>query len=104
VNNDFEREYPTRSQDASNDEAAAPVEVPMSALSPEAFANLLESFVLREGTDYGSSEVSLETKTRQVMAQVKNGKVKIVFDPALESVTLMTANDWRKLQASRGGA
>jgi uncharacterized protein YheU (UPF0270 family) len=74
-----------------------PVEVPMEQLSQEVLAALVESFVLREGTDYGAAEVSHGTKNQQVLRQLKNGQVKIVFDPDSESVTLMLAEDFRRL-------
>lgn len=75
-----------------------PIEIPLDALSPDALAGVIESFVLREGTDYGASEVPLETKTRQVRKQLDDGKIRIVFDPATESVTLMTEHEWKKSQ------
>ncbi len=75
----------------------APLEIPSSSLSPEVLAAITESFILREGTDYGSHEVDLLTKITQVQKQIAKGQVKIVFDPNTESVNLMTALDWRKI-------
>ncbi len=39
--------------------------IPWQDISPDALDNLLESFVLREGTDYGEHERSLEQKSRR---------------------------------------
>lgn len=78
--------------------AAPPVLVPADALNPDILSSVIESFVLREGTDYGREEISLEKKLDQVRQQVLSGKVKIVFDPNSESVTLMTDRDWKKLK------
>lgn len=78
-------------------EPTPPVEVPMENLSEEILAALVESFVLREGTDYGLVEASHEAKQRQVMKQLESGKVKIVFDPDSESVTLMLADEFIRL-------
>lgn len=75
-----------------------PVEVPMENLSPEILHAVIESFILREGTDYGVSEVLLETKINQIRKQIDKKQIKIVFDFETESVTLMTENDWKKLQ------
>ena len=36
--------------------------IPWQDLSPETLENLIESFVLREGTDYGEHERTLEQK------------------------------------------
>jgi len=70
-------------------EPGDPVEVPHTLLSPDALRGLIESFVLREGTDYGDREFTHEQKVAQVMAQLENGDARIVFDPETESVTLL---------------
>ena len=69
-------------------EAAEPVEVPYSELPPELLHAVIESFVLREGTDYGEREFSLEEKVAKVVAQLKGGEAKILFDPESDSVTI----------------
>ena len=78
---------------------AEPIEIPLEALSAEALSNLIESFVLREGTDYGSSEVLHDTKISQVRKQLERDEVKIVFDPSTQSVTLLTAQQFQKLKS-----
>jgi uncharacterized protein YheU (UPF0270 family) len=70
-------------------EPAEPIEVPHTLLSPDALRGLVESFVLREGTDYGAHEFTHEQKVAQVMAQLESGDARIVFDPETESVTLL---------------
>jgi uncharacterized protein len=69
-------------------ETPEPVEVPYTELSPELLHAVIESFVLREGTDYGEREVALEDKVAGVVAQLKRGEAKIIFDPESESVTI----------------
>jgi uncharacterized protein YheU (UPF0270 family) len=76
---------------------APPVLVPSEALSPEALDGIIDNFILREGTDYGSEEVTRETKIQRVRKQIEKSDVKIVYDPNTESVTLMTDLQWRKL-------
>ena len=66
-----------------------PVEVPSGELSPEALRGVAESFVLREGTDYGERDVPFEAKVQQVLRQLERGEAKILFDPVTESVTLV---------------
>jgi uncharacterized protein YheU (UPF0270 family) len=68
---------------------ATPVEVPWTALSPEALRGVIEAFVLREGTDYGASEVSHEEKLRQVHRELERGTARIMFDPGTSTVTLL---------------
>jgi uncharacterized protein len=70
-------------------EAPEPIEVPHTELSTELLQAVIESFVLREGTDYGEREFSLEDKVAKVIAQLKRGEAKIVFDPETDSVTIV---------------
>jgi uncharacterized protein YheU (UPF0270 family) len=70
-------------------ESTEPVEIPHSDLSPEALQGLVESFVLREGTDYGDREFTHSQKVAQVIAQLECGQARILYDPATESVTLL---------------
>lgn len=58
------------------------MQIPHTALSPEALQNLLEEFVTREGTDYGQHTYSLADKVRQVLRQIETGKAMILYDPA----------------------
>ncbi|HTD73939.1 MAG TPA: YheU family protein [Steroidobacteraceae bacterium] len=69
-------------------EAPEPVEVPYRELSAELLHAVVESFVLREGTDYGEREYSFEEKVAHVMRQLQKGEAKILFDPESESVTI----------------
>ena len=76
---------------ASGDADSAPVEVPFEELSADALRGLAEAFVLREGTDYGATEVSFGVKVEQVLAQLRRREARIVFVPATESVDLQPA-------------
>jgi uncharacterized protein YheU (UPF0270 family) len=82
--------------ESDRQEELPPVEIPIDKISPEALDNIVREFILREGTDYGAVEISLETKLKQVHAQIKKGDVKIIFDPNTESVTLRTPYLFRK--------
>jgi uncharacterized protein YheU (UPF0270 family) len=63
--------------------------VPYLSLDKETLQNLIESFILREGTDYGEAEVSLNEKSQKVLKQIKNGEVLILYSELSESVTLI---------------
>jgi len=69
--------------------------IPWQELDPETLASLIEHFVLREGTDYGEEEVSLEEKTEAVKQQLKNGEAIIVYSELHESVNIMPANEYQ---------
>lgn len=64
--------------------------IPYQSLDNETLYNLIESFVLREGTDYGEDEVSLNTKSQKVLEQIKKGEVLILYSEHSESVTLIS--------------
>lgn len=87
--------------DQHDDQIAPPVEIPMDKLSPEALSGVIADFILREGTDYGVVEVQHEKKSSQVLKQIERGDAKIVFDPNTESVSLVTKNEWNKMQQRR---
>jgi len=66
------------------------IEIPFKRLDAEILSAVIEEFILREGTDYGAWEVSLEDKISQVRGQLENGDVLITFDPRTENCTLLT--------------
>jgi hypothetical protein len=63
-------------------------EIPWTSLSEDALFGVIDDFILREGTDYGWQEVSLERKREDIRRQLEKRKIKIMFDPASESITL----------------
>lgn len=68
-----------------------PIVIPHRELSAAALRGVLESFVLREGTDYGAHEVSLDQKVAQVLRQLERGEAQIMFDPALQSIDIVVS-------------
>ncbi|MER1431038.1 YheU family protein [Enterobacter hormaechei] len=66
--------------------------IPWQDLSPETLDNLIESFVLREGTDYGEHERSLEQKVNDVKRQLKSDDVVLVWSELHETVNIMPRN------------
>ena len=65
------------------------VEVPHDELSPEALRGVIESYVLREGTEYGERDVSLDVKVAQVLRQIERREARIVFDPNTETIDIV---------------
>ena len=65
------------------------VVVPHDELSADALRGVIESFVLREGTDYGAREFTLEEKVAHVLRQLERGEARILFDPASGSVDIV---------------
>lgn len=72
------------------------MEIPLDALSEEALAGVIESFVLREGTDYGHRDFSLEQKCAAVRRQLERGEAKLVFDAGTRSPNIVSdIHDYR---------
>ena len=75
------------------EEDLTPVAVPYTQLSAEALQGLVESFVLREGTEYGEREFSLAEKRLHVMHQIERGEAQIMFDPQSQSVDIVVTRN-----------
>ena len=65
------------------------MEIPYQELSADTIKGIVEQYVLGEGTDYGDCDFSLEEKVAGVLAQLKSGKVKIIFDATEEVCTIV---------------
>ncbi|AUX91983.1 YheU family protein [Mixta gaviniae] len=69
--------------------------IPWQDLAPETLDNLIEAFVLREGTDYGEQERSLAEKVEDVRRQLKNGEAVLVWSELHETVNIMPRGQFR---------
>jgi uncharacterized protein YheU (UPF0270 family) len=67
--------------------------IPVNRLSPAALQGVIQEFVLREGTDYGDREVTLETKFRQVKNKLEKGLAVLVFDDETESTNIISTDN-----------
>lgn len=65
--------------------------IPFAELPEETLNNLIEHFVLQEGTEYGTQEVSLKQKVSQVKQQLKVGEAVIVYSELHDSVNIVPA-------------
>ena len=77
-----------KGKDAAGGGVPDSVVVPYTELAAELLHAVVESFVLREGTDYGEREFSLEEKVSHVIGQLKRHEVQIVFDPESQTVSI----------------
>ena len=69
--------------------------IPWPILFLQALENLIESFVLREGTDYGEHERSLSDKVSQVKRQLERGDAVLVWSELHETVNIMPRDQFR---------
>ena len=66
--------------------------IPHKALDPETLTRVIESFVLREGTDYGHGQYSIHDKIAAVRRQLNRGEACLTWDAELESCNIVPAS------------
>ncbi len=72
-------------QEHQLDQQEEGVDIPYDRLNPETLRNMVQEFVTREWEEVGDSNFTLDDKVAQVFQQLKERKVKIVFDLASET-------------------
>ena len=55
------------------------MKIPHTELSQEALLGVMDSFILREGTDYGHEEITIDQKRSRVLSMLQSGEAEIVF-------------------------
>lgn len=63
--------------------------IPWQELDSETLNNIIEAVILREGTDYGERELSLETKVEQLQSRLKVGEAVLVYSELHETVDIV---------------
>ena len=53
--------------------------IPYTELSQEALLGVMDAFILREGTDYGHEEITIDQKRSRVLSMLQSGEAEIVF-------------------------
>ncbi len=84
-----ERELTVEHERERGGEESAAIRVAPDDLEPHTLQAVIESFVLREGTDYGERDVPFDTKVMQVRRQLERREAEIVFDPNTESIDIV---------------
>lgn len=75
--------------ETEDDKPLPPIVVPHTELSPDALTGVIQSYVLREGTDYGEQVVPFETKVEQVRRAIERKEADIVYDQNTESIDIV---------------
>jgi len=68
--------------------------IPYQSLAEETLHAVIESFVLREGTEYGLEDVDLTEKIIQVKRQLAQKTVVLVYSQLHETVNLLPADQF----------
>ena len=73
------------------------IDIPPDRLPRETLEAIIESYVLREGTDYGDREISLSRKIAQLIQRIERGEIMITFDSVTETCNLITRREWQQI-------
>ena len=65
------------------------MKIPQQQLSAEALLGVVDAFILREGTDYGTQEFTLEEKRQRVLQLLAIGDAEIHFYPENEHLDIL---------------
>jgi len=75
------------SQDKRVGQQEEGVDVPFEQISQDALRKMIQEFVTRDGADWADVGCALEDKIEEVLRQLRDKKVKVVYD-----LTSQTAN------------
>lgn len=63
--------------------------IPWQQIEPDTLKNIIEAFVLREGTDYGEHERTLDEKVDDIRRQLERGDLVLVWSELHETINIM---------------
>lgn len=78
-----------------NEEDLTPVVVPFDQLQPATLRALAEDFVTRDGAVHGHRDSTMDARADAVIAQLRAGKIVVMFDPTEEQCVLVKADQVR---------
>jgi len=65
------------------------ISIPQDQLTPQALQGVIDAFILREGTDYGHQEFTLDEKRGRVRAMLQRGEAEICYYPENEHIDIV---------------
>ena len=65
------------------------VEVPYKQIDPNTLRRMIQEFVTRDGSDWAEAGCTLDDKVEQVLQQLKNKRIKVVFDLKTQTANLV---------------
>ena len=73
--------------------------IPVDQLEKDTLLNLVQAYVLQEGTDYGEHEISMQNKVEQVIQQLNSGEAVLLYSELHESVNIVSKQHYQTLLA-----
>jgi uncharacterized protein YheU (UPF0270 family) len=65
------------------------VDVPLDRINPETLRKMVAEFVTREWSDLSDADCTFDDKIEQVMQQLKDNRIKVVFDVISETCNII---------------
>ncbi len=65
------------------------IEIPYEQINSATLRRMIQEFVTRDGADWADVGCTLEDKVEQVLQQLRNKKVKVVFDLQSQTANLV---------------
>lgn len=70
--------------------------IPIQDINPDTLFTIIKEFVLREGTEYGAEDITIEEKIEQVQQQLKSGSAILVYSELHETVNIIPADQFKE--------
>lgn len=70
--------------------------IPFKDLNTETLNSIIKEFVLREGTEYGAEDISVDEKVEQVVEQLTLGSAVLVYSELHETVNIIPADQFKE--------
>ena len=91
----MEQREVTIERDQQNEYAEEGVDVPLDRINPETLRKMVGEFVTREWSDLSDADCNFEDKIEQVIKQLKDNRIKVVFDLTSETCNIVSADSVR---------
>lgn len=66
------------------------IDIPFQQLDPDTLRRMIQEFVSRDGADWAETGCTLEDKVEQVLQQLRNKQIKLVFDLKSQTANLVS--------------
>ena len=80
-------------QEKQTDHHEEGIEVPYDQLNPETLLNMIKEFVTREWSDLSDSGFTLDDKIGQVLQQLRDNRVKVLFDLTSDTANIVPCRE-----------
>lgn len=70
--------------------------VPYKDINLDTLNAIIKEFVLREGTEYGAEDISIDEKLEQVHQQLQRGSAVLVYSELHETVNIIPADQFKE--------